>query len=79
MDRFKTNTETAKRINITPVLDKIQEYKRKCLQHINRMPRYRLPRILKNYRQTGRRNQGGFPDALYRNGAARGPTPLLVS
>jgi hypothetical protein len=38
-------------LNITPVLDKIQEYKRK--------PRNRLQRIIKkNYRSKGRRNQG---------------------
>ena len=46
---FKTNAETAKERNITPVLNKIQEYRRICLQHtrINRMPRNRLPRIIK--------------------------------
>ena len=51
---------------MTPVLDKIQEYKRRWLQRINRMPRYRLPSILKNYRPTGRINKGrilkGLPD-----------------
>jgi len=31
---YKTNTEIAKELNITPVLDKIQEYKRNWLQHI---------------------------------------------
>jgi hypothetical protein len=35
---YKTNTEIAKEINITPVLGKIQEYKRDWLQHVNRMP-----------------------------------------
>jgi len=55
---YKINTEIAKELNINPVLDKIQEYKRNWLQHINRMPCNRLPRILKNYRPTGRRNQG---------------------
>jgi hypothetical protein len=32
-------------LNITPVLDKIQEYRRNWLQNINRMPRNRLLRI----------------------------------
>jgi hypothetical protein len=40
-------TETAKELSITPVLDKIQEYRRNWLLHINRMPLNRLPRILR--------------------------------
>jgi hypothetical protein len=43
----KTNTETAKELNITPVLDKMQDYKRNWIQHANRMPRNRLPRLIK--------------------------------
>ena len=31
---YKTNTETAQELNITSVLDKIQEYRRIWLQHI---------------------------------------------
>jgi len=34
---YKTNTETAKEINITPVLGKIQEYNTNWSQHVNRM------------------------------------------
>jgi len=59
---FETNTDIAKEINITPVLDKTQEYRKKWLQHIHRMPRNRLPRILQNYRLKGRRNQGRSSD-----------------
>jgi len=54
---YKTNTEIAKELNITPVLDKIQEYRRNKLQHINRLPCNRLLRIIKKYIPTGRRNQ----------------------
>jgi hypothetical protein len=43
----KRNTEIAKELNITPALDKIQDYKRKWIQHLNRMPRNRLPRLIK--------------------------------
>jgi hypothetical protein len=50
------NTETAKGLNITPVLDKIQEYSRNWLRHINSMSRNKLLRILNNCRPTGRRN-----------------------
>jgi hypothetical protein len=43
----KTNTEIAKELNITPVLDKMQDYKRNWIQHANRMPCNRLPRLIK--------------------------------
>jgi hypothetical protein len=33
------NAEIAKELNITPDLDKIQDYKRNWIQHVNRMPR----------------------------------------
>jgi hypothetical protein len=54
----KTNTEIAKELNIIPVLDKIHDYKKKWIQHINRMPRNRLSRLIKNYTPKSRRNQG---------------------
>ena len=44
---YKINTEIAKQLNISPILDKIQEYKTNWLQHIKRTPRNRLPRMLK--------------------------------
>jgi len=47
---YKTNTRITKE-NITPVLDRIQEYRRDWLQHINRLAFSRIPRILKNNQQ----------------------------
>jgi hypothetical protein len=47
LDRLQNKHSDYKRLNITPVLDKIQECRRKWMQHINRMPYYRLLRILK--------------------------------
>jgi hypothetical protein len=38
----KANTEIAKELNVTSVLDKVEDYKRKLIQHANRMPRNRL-------------------------------------
>jgi len=35
---FKTNTETEKELNIAKGVDKIQEFIRNWLQHINRVP-----------------------------------------
>jgi hypothetical protein len=43
----KTNTEIEKELNITPVLYKIHDCRRNWTQHVNRMPRNRLPRSIK--------------------------------
>jgi len=37
----KTNGQIAKELKITPILDKLLEYKRSWIQHVNRMPRNR--------------------------------------
>jgi hypothetical protein len=55
---YKTNIQIAKKLKITPILDKLLEYERNCIQHVNRTPRNRLPRIMKPYSPTGRRNHG---------------------
>jgi len=55
---YKTNSQIAKELKITPIWDKLLEYKRSWIQHVNRMPRKRLPRVMKNYSPNGRRNLG---------------------
>jgi hypothetical protein len=55
---YKTNTQIAEELKITPILDKLLEYKRNWTQHVNRMPRNSLPRVMKHYFPTGRRNHG---------------------
>ena len=55
---YKTNVQIAKELKITPILDKLLDYKRSWIQHANRMPRNRLPRVMKHYCPTGRRNRG---------------------
>ena len=55
---YKTNTQIAKKLKITTILDKLLEYKRNWIQHVNRMPHNRLPRVMKHYSPTGRRNHG---------------------
>jgi hypothetical protein len=55
---YKTNLHIAKELEITLVLDKLLEYKRNWIQHVKRMARDRLPRIMKHYSPTGRRNSG---------------------
>jgi len=76
---YKTNTQITKELKITLILDKLPEYKRNWIQHINRMPRNRLPRVIKYYSLTGRRNHGRplkrLLDTWERNGSTSGPTP----
>jgi len=55
---YKTNGQIAKELKITPILDTLLEYKRNWIQHVNRMPRNSLPRVMKLYSPTGRRNHG---------------------
>jgi len=51
----RTNGQIAKELKITTILDKLLEYERSWIQHVNRMPRNRLPRVMKHYSPTGRR------------------------
>jgi len=44
---YKTNTQIVTELKITPILDKLLEYKRNWIQHVNRMPRNRLPSVMK--------------------------------
>jgi len=55
---YKTNAHITKGLKITPILDKLLEYKRNWIQRVNRMPLNRLPREMKHYSATGRRNHG---------------------
>ena len=50
--------QIAKELKITPILDKLLEYRRSWIQHVNRMPRMRSPTVMKYYSPTGRRSQG---------------------
>jgi hypothetical protein len=40
-------TEFANELNVAAVLDKIQEYRKNCLRHVNRIPCSRLSSKLK--------------------------------
>jgi len=79
---YKTNTQIAKELKITPVLNKLLVYKKKWIQHVNRKPRIRLPRVLKHYSPTGKRNHGRplkrILDTWDRNGTTSGPTPWQI-
>ena len=55
---YKTNAQVAKELKIIPILNKLLEYKRSWIQHVNIMPRNRLPRVMKHNSPTGKRNHG---------------------
>jgi hypothetical protein len=46
---YKTNTQITKELKITQILYKLLECKRNWIQHVNRMPRNRLSRVMKHY------------------------------
>jgi hypothetical protein len=75
---YKTNTQIAKELKITPILDKLLEYKRNWIQHVNRMPRHRLTKIKKHYSPSGTRNHDRplkrLTDMWDRNRSTCGPT-----
>ena len=77
---YKTNTQITKELKITPILDKLLEYKRNWIQHVNRMPRNRLPRLVKYYSPTGRRNYGRplkrLLDTSDQNGSKKWPNSM---
>ena len=79
---YKTNAQIAKELKITPILDNLLEYKRNWIQHVNRMSRNRLPRVMKRYSPTGRRYHGRplkrLLDTWDRNGSTSGPTPWQI-
>jgi hypothetical protein len=54
----KPTTHLAQEFKITAMWDKLLEYKRNWIQHVNRMPNNRLPRVMKHCCSTGSRNHG---------------------
>jgi len=55
---YKTTAQIAKELKITTILDKLLGYKRSWIQHVYRMLRNRLRRVMKYYSPPGRRNHG---------------------
>jgi hypothetical protein len=55
---YKTNIQISNELKVILILDKLLEYKRNWIQHVNRKPRNRIPRIMKHYSPAGRRNHG---------------------
>jgi hypothetical protein len=49
---------TLKELKTEPAIGKILKYKNNWIQHVNRMQRDRIPKLLKNHKPLGRRNRG---------------------
>jgi tRNA U34 5-carboxymethylaminomethyl modifying enzyme MnmG/GidA len=47
---YRTNTQIAKELKITQIFEKLLEYKKNRIQHVNTMSRNRLPRVMEHYR-----------------------------
>jgi len=77
--QHRIHAQTAKELKITQILDKLLEYKRSWIQHVNRMSQNILPRVMKYYSPTGRRNHGRplkrLVDTWDQNRSTSGPTP----
>jgi hypothetical protein len=54
----KRNQDIAEELQIQPVMEKINNYKNKWIQHVRRMDRARLPHAILKYQPAGRRDQG---------------------
>jgi len=54
----KTNDYIRRELRITDILDKIDEYRRNWLSHLQRMPKNRIPLKSYHYRPQGRRTIG---------------------
>ena len=79
---YTTYTQIAKELKVTQILDRLLEYKRNWIQHLNRMPRNILPRVMKHYSPAGRRNHARPLKRLLGtwdvNGSTSGPSPWQI-
>jgi hypothetical protein len=55
------NAEVLEELKVETVDEKLRRYKRNCLQHVTRMSKNRMPKIMRNYRPNGRRLLGSPP------------------
>jgi hypothetical protein len=55
---FKQNTEILEVIKVTPIQDKISDYETDWRNHVNRMSRSRLRKLITQYIPEGRKDQG---------------------
>jgi hypothetical protein len=54
----KINQNIMKELKTKPVLEKINDYRNKRIQHVHRMDTYQLPYAVMKYQPAGKRNPG---------------------
>lgn len=54
LDRIKNNDTIREELNIFVIWDKLNFYRQKCTEHVNRMPEW-LSKSILNYHSQGRR------------------------
>jgi hypothetical protein len=54
----KQNEEIIKELQVAPIINKIQNYKTKCIQHVSRMDDQRYPKKMLQYQPRGKRRLG---------------------
>jgi hypothetical protein len=69
---YKRNDDILKELKTEPVMGKILKYKNNWIEHVSRMQRDRIPKLLKNYKSRGRRNRGRPMKRLLDDGAGTG-------
>jgi len=75
----KTNDCICRELRITGILDKIDEYRRNWLSHLQRMPQNRIPLKAYRYRPQGRRIIGRLKKRwreqlqIWRQSGSKGP------
>ena len=57
LDR-KRNEAIQNELNVTPVIKRVKEYRRRWRDHVNRMDEERSPKWASNYTPKGRRDRG---------------------
>ena len=82
LDKLQNKCTNCKVVKNNNSFGQLLEYKRSWIQRVNRMPGNKLPRVMKHYSPTGRRNHGRplkrLLDTWDRNGSTNGPTPWNI-
>jgi len=55
---YKTNEDILSELKISPVVEKIQNYRNKWLQHVQQMDGDKLPQLILKYQPCGKQSQG---------------------
>jgi hypothetical protein len=76
---YKRNDDTLKELKTKPVMGKILKYKNNWIQHVNRMQKDSIPKLLKKLQTAGKKKQRMTNEETLgrqgQNGSMHGLTP----